>query len=206
MSRFELIPAVELDKATLIRSGFGDRAHAEVPALLANPELLSRLLVHHDSGYDTFGVAQSQDFVPPVTAFCGGLVLKRDDEVLLEPECCADLSDVYGWWEAAQYRESKKRDLWVGHPWYEVAFQDDELHIYYAREAEWNSVYSREMPVVSLAPAELLNLVRAAYAVQESLAEALRPLVEAELSHSVECVCRSLAGVYHRPDVSQPSA
>ena len=198
MSGFELIPAVELDAATLKELGLAACRHAEVSAFLASPKLLSALVGHHVSSYDTFNVARAEDFMPPVTSFCGGLLLKIDGETVIEPECCADLSDITNWWEVAKYRGAERKRLWVGHPEYEAVYQDQKIAIFYAEDAEWGAMYDRRVPLVMLEPDLLESAISDAFAIQEKLAEALTPLVGEKLTHSVEEVCRSLAGVYHR--------
>src|SRR5205823_5324331 len=42
------------------------------------------------------------------------------DEVLAEPACCVDLGNLADWRQAAAYRSTEWRMLWLGHPWLSV--------------------------------------------------------------------------------------
>jgi hypothetical protein len=46
----------------------------------------------------------------------GGLALRCQSQVLIEPGCCADLGDVAGWRQAVRYRQTKWQAVSNGHP------------------------------------------------------------------------------------------
>ena len=49
--------------------------------------------------------------------FDGGILLKKDNELLLEPQCCADLEDIKNWEYIFKNSSSDWSQLWIGHPW-----------------------------------------------------------------------------------------
>jgi len=49
--------------------------------------------------------------------FDGGILLKKDNELLLEPQCCADLEDIKNWEYIFENSSSDWSQLWIGHPW-----------------------------------------------------------------------------------------
>ena len=57
----------------------------------------------------------------------GGLALRCQSQVLIEPGCCADLGDVAGWREAVGYRQAKWQPVSNGHPWVSVRYDAPRL-------------------------------------------------------------------------------
>ncbi|MCJ8153690.1 hypothetical protein MKJ01_07970 [Chryseobacterium sp. SSA4.19] len=49
--------------------------------------------------------------------FNGGIVLKKDHEFLLEPQCCADLEDIKNWEYIFENSVLDWSQLWIGHPY-----------------------------------------------------------------------------------------
>lgn len=49
--------------------------------------------------------------------FDGGIVLKKDGEILIEPSCCGDMSNIENWQRIFEDQSSEWKDLWIGHPW-----------------------------------------------------------------------------------------
>lgn len=49
--------------------------------------------------------------------FNGGLILKKDGEILLEPTCCVDLADLKEWEYIFENNSSEWSQLWIGHPY-----------------------------------------------------------------------------------------
>lgn len=49
--------------------------------------------------------------------FDGGILLKKDNELLLEPQCCTDLEDIKNWEYIFKNSSSDWSQLWIGHPW-----------------------------------------------------------------------------------------
>ncbi|MDN3694752.1 hypothetical protein QWZ06_22030 [Chryseobacterium tructae] len=52
-----------------------------------------------------------------VLSFDGGVVLKKDDEVLIQPSCCGDLENVENWQKVVDNRSFGWAEMWIGHPW-----------------------------------------------------------------------------------------
>jgi len=57
----------------------------------------------------------------------GGLALRCQSEVLIEPGCCADLSDIAGWRRAVDYRQAKWQNVSNGHPWVSARYDAPRL-------------------------------------------------------------------------------
>ena len=57
----------------------------------------------------------------------GGLALRDQTQVLIEPGCCADLSDSAGWRRAVAYRQAKWQNVSNGHPWVSVRYEAPRL-------------------------------------------------------------------------------
>jgi hypothetical protein len=51
------------------------------------------------------------------TPLLGGLALRSQSQVLVEPGCCADLGELAGWRKAVDYRQVEWRSVSNGHPW-----------------------------------------------------------------------------------------
>lgn len=46
----------------------------------------------------------------------GGVILKKDNEVLIQPTCCVDFGDIQNWF-AIENAKNSWSQLWIGHPW-----------------------------------------------------------------------------------------
>ncbi len=74
---------------------------------------------------DEGGFPSDLDSMPTLV---GGLALSgSDDEVLVEPTCCCDLSSIADWHAAASHRGSDWRTVWIGHPWLSMRFEEPWL-------------------------------------------------------------------------------
>lgn len=58
--------------------------------------------------------ADGSDFL---ASFNGGIILKENDEILIEPTCCGDLENLKGWQYIFENNSSEWSQLWIGHPW-----------------------------------------------------------------------------------------
>ena len=47
----------------------------------------------------------------------GGIVLKQENQVIIEPMCCTDLGDIDNWLEIESAPNNAWGMLWIGHPW-----------------------------------------------------------------------------------------
>jgi hypothetical protein len=91
---------------------------------LTIPEVLRRILdviVSHWGGMDCLEDPESRQ------ALGGGLALLSEGEVLVEPKCCSDLSNLSNWRDAAGYRGHDWTMLWIGHPWLSYRFDGKRL-------------------------------------------------------------------------------
>ncbi|BAP29984.1 uncharacterized protein CHSO_0947 [Chryseobacterium sp. StRB126] len=52
-----------------------------------------------------------------VLSFDGGIVLKKEDEVLILPSCCGDIENIENWEKVIDNRSSEWAEMWIGHPW-----------------------------------------------------------------------------------------
>lgn len=148
--------------------------YAEVSAIVCNPEILKLLLQQHDEGYQVFERLRSGE---QQTAFCGGIQLLGGSGVLLEPQCCADLSDIESWREAARHRGRERDRMWVGHPCYEVSYQGGELSFFYEDDREWAPDADPHSPIISLGPEFLQQQLQECEVLLNSLASALIKLL-----------------------------
>lgn len=74
-----------------------------------------------------------------ISSFDGGVVLKNNNEFLIEPNCCGDLNNIDEWQTIFENQTSEWKDIWIGHPW-----------ILYKRENGIISFsdYTEECPIV----------------------------------------------------------
>ena len=70
------------------------------------------------------------DADPPdeVLALDGGFALVIDGAILVEPQCCSDLSNLEGWWKALSSGEEWQM-LWIGHPWSWTRRRGDRIEV-----------------------------------------------------------------------------
>ena len=57
----------------------------------------------------------------------GGLALRSQSQVLVEPGCCADLGDLAGWRKAVDYRQVEWQSVSNGHHWVLVRYDRPRL-------------------------------------------------------------------------------
>jgi hypothetical protein len=120
----------------------------------------------------------------------GGLALRTDSEVLVEPTCCSDLGTLADWREAAGYRRPEWTMLWIGHPWLSVRFEGGFLVL--------SELHESDSPVGRWAvrPDELGRAISAAEAGLEDFARMLeRALVTLGSGDRAEGLARRLAGL-----------
>jgi hypothetical protein len=72
-----------------------------------------------------------------IAVFDGGLALRDGEgEVLVEPTCCSDLTNISDWRAAAGHRNSDWRMVWIGHPWLSVRFDEPWLVLSQPHESD----------------------------------------------------------------------
>ncbi|MGD1320443.1 hypothetical protein [Chryseobacterium sp. 2R14A] len=52
-----------------------------------------------------------------LSLFDGGIILKENNKIFLEPQCCADLEDIKNWEYIFENNSLDWSQLWIGHPW-----------------------------------------------------------------------------------------
>lgn len=52
-----------------------------------------------------------------LSSFNGGLILMKNDDVLIEPTCCSDLENLKNWQYIFENDSVEWSELWIGHPW-----------------------------------------------------------------------------------------
>lgn len=52
-----------------------------------------------------------------VPRFCGGIVIKENDKIIIDPQCCADLNNLEEWLDIFNQNKEEWHQLWIGHPW-----------------------------------------------------------------------------------------
>ena len=57
------------------------------------------------------------NFKEEMVALSGGIVIQNNNEILIEPTCCGDISDIQNWEEIRNTELNKWTQLWIGHPW-----------------------------------------------------------------------------------------
>jgi hypothetical protein len=121
----------------------------------------------------------------------GGLALCSGGEVLVKPACCGDLGNLSEWREAAAYRQSDWRIVWVGHPWVAVRFEDGRLLVSEPHEHGTANAMARW----SIKPDELGFAVAAAEVELDEFANRLQQVLADMRVPEASLVSRKLAGL-----------
>jgi len=62
-----------------------------------------------------------------LSLFDGGILLKENDEILIEPTCCSDLENLKDWQYIFENNSSEWSQLWIGHPWVFYKKEDEKI-------------------------------------------------------------------------------
>ncbi|EDP94858.1 hypothetical protein U8527_14995 [Kordia algicida OT-1] len=62
-----------------------------------------------------------------LNAFFGGIVLKEGSEIIIQPQCCGDISDITKWETIGEMNSRNWKQLWIGHPWVYVKKQNADI-------------------------------------------------------------------------------
>ncbi|PWN60393.1 hypothetical protein [Chryseobacterium viscerum] len=71
-----------------------------------------------------------------VMPFDGGIVLKMENEILIQPNCCGDISNIEDWKSIFKNPSSEWRDIWIGHPW--VLYKTENGKVCFSEYTESN--------------------------------------------------------------------
>ena len=69
------------------------------------------------------------NFEEEMVALSGGIVIQNNNEILIEPTCCGDISDIQNWEEIRNTELNKWTQLWIGHPWVFYKKKDNYITI-----------------------------------------------------------------------------
>lgn len=164
--------------------------HVSVGQLADKPDVLEKLLYFFVNDWGGIKVFSDPDQKP---IFGGGLALCSGSDVLTEPTCCADLSNLFEWQKAATYRETSWSMLWIGHPWLSIRYEAPWLVISDPHES------NRPAEHWAVSPDDFGLAVNAAEAYLERFAQSLRSTLEAMgVEGIVEC-SQKLAGLHSQP-------
>jgi hypothetical protein len=71
-----------------------------------------------------------------VMPFDGGIVLKIENDILIQPSCCCDISNIEDWKNIFKNPSSEWRDIWIGHPW--VLYKTENGKVCFSEYTESN--------------------------------------------------------------------
>ena len=120
----------------------------------------------------------------------GGLALRCQSQVLIEPGCCADLGDIAGWREAVGYKKGKWENVSNGHPWVSIRYDAPRLILSDPHNGE-NSPTARW----AVCPDQLRNAVLAAEVEQERFAGQITSAIPSGYEVDPHLMGRKLAGL-----------
>lgn len=95
-----------------------------VPVDSLTPEYW-RTIIHHT--HEEGGYEDARDLIFPLL---GGVVIKHEGAVLIEPQCCSDWSDLDDWEAILTHPQNQWKKLWIGHPW--VYYKRAEGQVYFS--------------------------------------------------------------------------
>jgi hypothetical protein len=122
----------------------------------------------------------------------GGYLLACDDEPIIEPRCCGDLTNLDDWRGAAECRAVEPQTLWIGHPSLLVHRDGDHLVL----EETTESGSEDELRVFLVDPAAIGAAIIPAAEQRNRFAARLLPFVTERVGEDVaHAVCDTLAGI-----------
>ena len=77
-----------------------------------------------------------EEFEDQIIAFNGGIVLKKDNQVLITPTCCGDIRNITEWERIFDNKSSNWSEIWIGHPW--IFYKKENQKIYFSDYSELN--------------------------------------------------------------------
>jgi hypothetical protein len=60
---------------------------------------------------------ENMEYEEYVRPLYGGIVIKENNKIIIEPQCCSDLNDLEEWLDIFNHNEYEWHQLWIGHPW-----------------------------------------------------------------------------------------
>lgn len=86
---------------------------------------------------------EEDDFV---LAFDGGIVVKKDDKIYIQPMCCSDMSDLRNWQNIFTDASAEWTTLWIGHPW--VLYRKENGKIIFSDYTESNVIEPEKIKIL----------------------------------------------------------
>ena len=112
------------------------------------------------------GVPSDVDEIGPLS---GGFALVDQGEVLIEPTCCGDLSNLESWRTAARQRAESAEMIWIGHPWLSAKYRSPLVYI--NEEEEYRS--AKLLRTFAVDPTSLTSAIVTAEAHLEAARDAV---------------------------------
>lgn len=111
-----------------------------------------------------------KDSVNQVGHLCGGVVIELNGEIILEPTCCGDLSNLSGWEDIFHSELGEWHMLWVGHPW--IFYRRVNGSIEFSEYTDLNLEDFNDIKAVHTLPeADLAEEIRRIRKVQDDFAD-----------------------------------
>ncbi|MFK7947686.1 MAG: hypothetical protein AB8G11_08855 [Saprospiraceae bacterium] len=85
-------------------------------------EALKIILKNHLKELESIGDKNSEEDI--FYALYGGIVIKIDNQIVLEPQCCSDLNIIEEWTNELEKITKEWKMFWIGHPWVFVRLID----------------------------------------------------------------------------------
>ena len=170
--------------------------HASTEQFVRRPADLAKLVAFF---VDEWGGAPTFEDPDRNPVLGGGLAFCTGSEVLAEPQCCVDLTNLADWQRAVHCRDEGWSMLWIGHPWLSVRYEAP--HLVLSDRHESNEPIAQWL----IAPKLLRRaVVRAAKALEQFAVSLRTPLEALGVTDSI-ANARRLAGLPPRRAYVQPS-
>lgn len=85
-------------------------------------EALRIILKHHLKAMEDLEDRNPEEDI--FYALYGGIAIKMDNQIVLEPQCCSDLNIVEEWKDELETITTEWKMFWIGHPWVYVRMID----------------------------------------------------------------------------------
>ena len=93
------------------------------------------------------------DYKEYVGEIIGGVVVKNNNRVIIEPSCCGGLSDIKSWEEIRNIQQNIWTQLWIGHPW---LFYKKIMVIFYSLFSDYNLDDFKDISAKHILPEHIL--------------------------------------------------
>lgn len=117
------------------------------------------------------------DFEEQVGLICGGIVLRENDTIYMEPTCCGDIGNIQEWESIFGKEVNTWHELWVGHPW--VYYRRNNGVIEFSHYTEENLEELKDIQIlVNVAELELQTEVKKVRAQQNDFERSIRKVLD----------------------------